>query len=362
MVRRPLLVLALVVACGDPASGPQGQDVGAWEVWSWADPGGGDAGESGGAADAGAVTDAGAVADSAGADAGGLDVAGEPDGGPGGGPDTQGAPGTPDTAAPDTAEPPPLTDGDVDGVPDIADLFPADPSLPGTAYGGVVYAHTADELWRMDVKTYQLDFVAFFGWPADGNLHEMTDIAIDRYGVLYGVSHDALYTCHPQKGGCLRVGTLPSGYNALTFVPAGLLDADRDVLVAIGGGNQWTRLDRSGDSFVPTILGTYGALYTSSGDAYSIKGVGTYATVNKTGDASDWLVAIHPATGHVTAEIGRLDGFSTMYGLAGWTDRAFGFDESGAVVVVDTTTGKVVNVIQNTPKKWWGAGVRTYIQ
>jgi hypothetical protein len=263
--------------------------------------------------------------------------------------------------APDLWEPPPPPDLDHDGVPDEADLFPSDPNKPGTAFGGLVYAQTADELWTMDVKTYKLSFQAFFGWPSDGNLHEMTDIAIDRYGVLYGVSFSALYTCHPQSGACDRVGTLPSSYNALTFVPAGLLDEDADVLVAIGGGGEWTRFDRQGDQMIPTVLGSYGDLYSSSGDAFSIAGVGTYATVNKDGEDDDWLVAVHPASGHVTAEIGRMNGFSRLYGLAGWTDRVFGFDETGAVLVVDTTIGQVVNTIQTTPKTWWGAAVRTTI-
>lgn len=352
--------LALVAACSaDPDASTA--DIGDWEVWSWANPDAGSGvdvsyGSDTGPVDAGAPDAAADVADSA-EDAGPLD-AGPPDAVD----PLDAADIGYDAGEPDVGEPPPLLkDSDNDGIPDVADLYPNDKDLPGTAYGGVVYAHTADELWRMDVKTYKLDFVAFFGWPADGNVHEMTDIAIDRYGVLYGVSFSAVYTCHPQKGGCLHIGTLPSSYNALTFVPQGLLDDDKDVLIAIGGGGEWTRLDRVGDTFVPTVLGSYGGLYTSSGDAYSIKGVGTYATVNKSGDSSDWLVAVHPATGHVTAEVGRLDGFGAMFGLAGWTDRAFGFDETGAVVIVDTETGTVVNTIQSVPKAWWGAGVRTYI-
>lgn len=359
MARWLMGLAALLSACSAPSE--ETADIGPWQIW-WDVGQGADSTPPG---DAGPVD--GGAAEDVGADLGSTDVHREtPEDAivDVASPTDTGSPvdaGAPADTAPDAGPPPLLVDSDNDGIPDVADLFPFDKDLPGTAYGGVVYAHTADELWRMDVKTYKLDFVAYFGWPADGGVHEMTDIAIDRYGALYGVSFSAVYSCHPQKGKCLRVGTLPTTYNALTFVPQGLLDEDKDVFIAIGGGGEWTRLDRTGDTFAATILGKYGAIYTSSGDAYSIKGVGTYATVNKSGDASDWLVAVHPATGHVTAEIGRLDGFSAMYGLAGWTDRAFGFDESGAVVVVDTGTGKVVNTIQSTPKKWWGAGVRTYI-
>ena len=350
-----LLLVAVSCSGQDPAGAPG--DVGPWEVWSWVDMGG----DAGSDATPGGVLDAGSMDAMGGGDSGMPTLTDS-------GPSTDTTPPPQDAGPPlDVVSTPPdipapvLDDADQDGVPDDADLFPNDPDLPGLAYGGVVYMQTADELWRMDVKTYQLTFIAFFQWPSDGSSHQMTDIAIDRYGVLYGVSFDALYTCHPKTGACHRVATLPDGYNALTFVPAGLLDADRDTLVAIGKGGEWTRLDRQGDQLVPTVLGTYGAIYGSSGDAYSIAGVGTYATVNKSGDGDDWLVAVHPATGHVTKEIGRLTGFTALFGLAGWTDRAFGFDETGAILVVDTKSGEVVNVIQTTPKEWWGAAVRTVI-
>jgi hypothetical protein len=255
-----------------------------------------------------------------------------------------------------TPAPPDL---DEDGIPDKADLFPDDPTRPGKAYGDVVYAQTKDELWTMNVKTYKLTYVAHFGWPDDGDGHEMTDIAIDRYGVLYGLTYGALYTCHPQTGACDRVGTMPAKYNALTFVPPGLLDEEVDTLVAIGAGGEWTQLDRDGNEMVPTILGLYGAMFTSSGDAYSIAGAGTYATVNKVGEDDDWLVAIQPTTGAINAEIVPIKGFTKVYGLAGWTDRAFAFDETGSVLVIDTVLGKVITAIQTVDKRWWGAAVRT---
>jgi hypothetical protein len=255
--------------------------------------------------------------------------------------------------------PPTGPDGDGDGVPDEADLFPADPSLPGTARDNVVYAHTEDELWTLSVKTYQLDFSCFFDWPADDNPHKMTDLAIDRWGVLYGVSFKGLYTCHPTTCACSKVGDLPEGFNALTLVPRGVLDPDRDVLVGISGGGGWYRLDRDGDAFTSTQLGSYGEGYTSSGDAYAIKDVGAFATVNKGAELDDWLVEVDPATGTVLREIARLEGYRNVYGLAGWTDRAMAFDEAGSIVVLETATGAVVKELQDTPKKWWGAGVRT---
>lgn len=268
----------------------------------------------------------------------------------------------PDTAPSDLANHQILDDADEDGIPDIYDLFPNDPKAPGHVLQNAVYAHTADELWLMQVKTYEMDFVAFFQWPAgEDNPHKMTDIAIDRYGVLYGVSYSGLYVVNANTGECYRVGTLPEPFNALTLVPKGVLDTNRDVMVGISGVGGWYRLDPQGDQFIPTQLGSYGDGYMSSGDAYSIEKVGTFASVNKTGASDDYLVEIDPKTGAVIREVGEMKGLSLVYGLAGWTGRAMAFDESGEIAIVDTKTGEVIKTITDTPKKWWGAGVQTVL-
>ncbi len=263
---------------------------------------------------------------------------------------------------PDTAVEPELADEDGDQVPDVADLFPKDPNLPGTVIPGKVYAHTMNELYSMDVKTYKVTLVAKFSWPDPfAVFNTLTDIAIDRYGVLYGVGKSVIHVCHPTTAKCTEVGELPENFNAMSFVPAGVLDVDKDVLVGVGSGGTWYRLDLIQGSFVPTALGEYGDPYTSSGDVYSIAGIGTFASVNKSGDTSDWLVEVDPATGAVIKEVARLEGYSSVFGIAGWTDRAFGFDDGGAIIVVDVKTGVVVKELQNTGKGWWGAGVPTVV-
>lgn len=263
---------------------------------------------------------------------------------------------------PDTGEEPPLADQDGDQVPDVADLFPKDPNLPGTVTPGKVYAHTFNELYVMDVKTYKVTLVGKFSWPDPlAVFNTLTDIAIDRYGVLYGVGKSVIHTCHPTTAKCTEVGELPENFNAMSFVPAGVLDVDKDVLVGVSGGGTWYRLDLVQGAFVPTALGEYGDPYTSSGDVYSIAGIGTFASVNKSGDTFDWLVQVDPATGAVIKEVARLEGYSSVFGIAGWTDRAFAFDDGGAIIVVDVETGEVVKELQNTDKGWWGAGVPTVV-
>ena len=249
-------------------------------------------------------------------------------------------------------------DKDYDGIPDDADLFPENGGLPGVALPDTVYAHTSGTLYSMDVKMYKLEEVADFDWPDDGATHKMTDIGIDRYGVLYGTSYEYLYTCHPQTGVCHLVAKLPSAFNGLTLIPAALMDSDRDVLVGISEEGGWYQLDVVDGELEAVQLGSYGAGYSSAGDAYSIEGVGTFAAVHKQGVNDNVLVSVDPVTGKVLDDVGVITGYVGIFGLAGWTGKAFAFDKTGDVLVIDTATTEV-SVLHESGISWWGAGVAT---
>jgi hypothetical protein len=189
----------------------------------------------------------------------------------------------------------------------------------------------------------------------------MTDIAIDRYGVLWGVTFDRLYVCHPQTAQCFTVATLPADFNGLTMVPGALLGGgDEDVLVGISEDGGWWRLDVDGAAVTPVKLGSFGGGWGSSGDAYAIEGVGTFAAADLSAGADDALLTLDPATGQAVGQVAPLTGYSGVYGLAGWTERAFAFEEGGDILVIDIASGSV-SVLAETGKAWWGAGVRTRI-
>jgi len=264
---------------------------------------------------------------------------------------------TPPTDIQVDSTPPPL-DSDNDGVPDEFDPFPNDPDMPGVVLPMTVYAHTSSALFLMDVKTEIVKEIGSFKWPGQGTSHQMTDIAIDYWGVMYGISFNDLYVVHPETARCVYLANLPDTFNGLTMVPKGLIDPFKEVLVGITQGGDWYRLTVNGSTVSYHKLGSYGYQYGSSGDAYSIQGVGTYAAVNKSVSADDYLVELNPLTGQVIAEIGPITGYSDVWGLAGWTGKAFAFDASGAILLVDTATAQV-KLIRQTPHAWWGAGVRT---
>jgi hypothetical protein len=262
----------------------------------------------------------------------------------------------------DACDPPDDLDGD--GIPDALDPAPNDPDQPGVALEETVYAHSSEKLYTMDVKTYVVTEIGSFQWPADGGGHLMTDIGIDQYGMFYGVTFDRLYRCHPQTADCKLLGLLPQTFNGLTFVPAGTVEPDQEVLIGISTTGNWYRLkvDPLGGTITQEQLGAYGPGYSSSGDAYSILGIGTFAAVNKSGQAANYLVKIDPTNGSVIQEIGPISSptntYGSIYGLAGWTTRAFAFDSSGDVLLIEIGTAEVTK-IADTNVSWWGAGVRT---
>jgi hypothetical protein len=250
-----------------------------------------------------------------------------------------------------------LLDGDNDTVPDEADPFPNDPSKPVLAQPKRVYPHTASRLFTMDVDTYQIvDLGQFNGSTFSG---QMTDLAIDQYGVIYGVTFYDLYACDATTATCYHLAALPQSFNGLTMVPPGVLHPYLDTLIGIANSGAWYRVTLTGSGTAQlTQIGTYGSGYTSSGDAFAIEGVGTYGSVDKTGQSSDVIVSVDPKTGAVLSEVGPVTGYSSLYGLAGWQGVVFGFDASGAVLSIDTTTG-AATLITQTNNSWWGAGVAT---
>jgi hypothetical protein len=253
-------------------------------------------------------------------------------------------------------------DEDNDGVPNEADPWRRDPRWPGRVSPESIYPHTATGLFRFQVNSLAIDAVGTFTFDQESG--NVTDIAIDQYGVLYAITSSNLFVCQPDSADCRFIATLPDFSIGLTFVPPGTLGT-RDVLVGTGDSD-WYRMDVSNGTVVSTSLGAFdGDGTTSSGDGFSIQGLGTFVSVNLGGDPDqDSIVQVDAATGQIQREILTFDDgqpHSRVYGLAGWTDGfIYGFDASGDILRVDVTAGSY-EVLQSTPHSWWGAGVRTVV-
>ncbi|MBM4355761.1 MAG: hypothetical protein FJ109_18555 [Deltaproteobacteria bacterium] len=252
---------------------------------------------------------------------------------------------------------PSLSDRDDDGVPDEADPFPDDPTLPGIALEGVIYMNTTTQLWTLDVDTYKISQVGYFGWHPTPYHNLMEDIALDAHGVLYGVSPDTLYTCHPGTVQCYKIADVPIWVYGLTFVPKGLVDPSNEVLMAITSDGEWRRVDVSDGKATLTSLGVCGFGGGGNGDAYSIEGIGTFASVDTGWGCS--IYELNPADGSAVREICPLPAYKGVFGLAGTGDTAFAFDWNGPIVVIDLEKKQIIHEMKDQWYPWAGAAVRT---
>jgi hypothetical protein len=252
-------------------------------------------------------------------------------------------------------------DLDGDAIPNPEDVFPSDGGKPGKVEKNLIYAHSSSRLYTVGVANpYPVAMLPNFSWPNDGGGHQMTDLAIDRHGVLYGVTFDRAYVCNPQTAQCWNLGTLPTSFNGLTFIPAGTLDPLKDSLIGIGNNGSWNHLKIMNGQVMVQQLGSYGPGYTSAGDSFSIEGVGTFAAVNKGGTPGTVIVTVDPLNGKVLSELATTNGYFNVYGLAGWEGLILAFDSSGQMIRIDPVT-KMVTALGNKNVTWWGAAVGTVL-
>jgi len=245
-----------------------------------------------------------------------------------------------------------------DHGPDAGSGSQADASTGGgdgsNAAQTYVYAHTSSTLYRIDPDTLAVQMIAAFDWGSVGT-DQMTDIAVDKNGVMIGVSFDRVYRVDPTNAKTtLLSNSLDGSFNGLSFVPATMLgQTGDDVLVGTHGadGNVY-RIDPMTGS--ATSIGNMGA-YTSSGDLVAVDGFGTVQTAN--GLASDQLVRLAPMTFAASA-IGGGTGYGQIWGVAFWKNKIYGFTNGGQFVLIDPTTGGAM-MVKNTGVNWWGAGVTT---
>lgn len=249
--------------------------------------------------------------------------------------------------------------GGVDGGADVPPVFNRDVApldvvrsdAPPATDDVIVYAHTSSELFRINPRALTLRSVGRFEFASDGQDHQMTDIAVNAAGEVWGITFDAIYRIDAATARCTLVSPLQGQYNGLTFVPAGVLNPSAEVLVAVEGAGTYYVVNTS-DGRVQR-LGMLGA-YPSSGDMVSIASAETWAIVKVRGE--DHLARVD-LRGGVTTLVGPT-GVDDIWGLGYWRARLYGFSEGGVFVTIDPVTGRATEVMR-TGAAWWGAGVTT---
>jgi hypothetical protein len=220
----------------------------------------------------------------------------------------------------------------------------------------VVYAQSADTLYRLDPNTTQITVVA----PFSGGCSSIIDIAVDSSSNGYVTTSNALWSVNLKTAVCTHIsdGSYP---NSLSFVPKGTLDPNVEAMVGYNGS---TYIRISTTTGAVTNVGGLTKGYTSSGDIVSVIGGGTFLTV-KGGpeNCADCLLQIDPKTGNLIQDYGPL-GYRDVFGLAFWAGTAYGFDNGGDVFSISSKSGKIATnaiTVPNAPPNlsFWGAGSTT---
>lgn len=233
---------------------------------------------------------------------------------------------------------------------------------------GQVFGHSPKTLYELEPFSKAVTVIGNFDCLGSA---EMWDIAVNATGAMVGVASTGLggglmVNVDPATAHCdqITTGVFP---NSLTFVPVGILDPSKEVLV---GYNQSTYVRIDPLSGVSTNIGSLnpnstGTNWQSSGDIVSLEAGGTYLTARPVLSSSDHpndaLIEVDPATGKAIRVIG-LTGFPQLWGLGFWAGTAYGFSATGTLISIDLTTGAGTTIpILNVPSglSFWGAGTTT---
>ncbi|MDI1436917.1 hypothetical protein [Polyangium sorediatum] len=233
--------------------------------------------------------------------------------------------------------------------------FPTDGGTPDPELPAEVFGHSPDRLYKLEPYTKEVSVVGYFEGCGD-----VIDIAIDKDSKIVGTSFYGLYWIDKTTAKCTEIasGSYP---NSLSFVPAGTLDPNHEVLVGYENAT-YVRIDTV--TGVMTTVGSIGGGYSSSGDIVSVKGGGTYLTVKGNG-CDDCLIEVNPKTGALVKNWGPV-GNSDVFGIAFWAGSVYGFTNSGFLFELTfnpngtSVTSTPIAIPGNPNLQFWGAGSTTF--
>ena len=218
------------------------------------------------------------------------------------------------------------------------------PPPPPPVARETIYVNSSDTLFAFDPVSLTLAQLGRFTFD-DGGAASVTDIAIDRDGLLYALSAGMLYVCDPVSVVCTPRG--PSSANSAGFAEFGALDPDDDVLVLVEGSEVVHVRVRDGGTDI-TSVGTL-AGYSSSGDVMPLGG--TTMLLSSPNAGEDVLIAFDAATAQVLGPLTNLPALS--YGLAGFGGEVWVFTDLGEILRVDE--GWSAQQMLRVDVRLWGA-------
>jgi hypothetical protein len=222
-----------------------------------------------------------------------------------------------------------------------------DPLADSVTLPSVIYATTDHTLYSIDpmtlVETRLVDLVR-----SDAVAVMTCDLAVDRAGtiIVADINLPVIYRVDPATGAC---AVIPLSVNTelygLTFVPPGVLDPIKEVLLGAGADSNLYVVDASTGAL--TLIGPSGV--RAHGD---IVWTGSEAVMSVAGSVNDLLYRIDLASGNGTL-IGD-SGVAKLLGLAQVGGTVFGMSGNTGIVTIDPTTARATPVATDT-LSWTGA-------
>jgi hypothetical protein len=232
------------------------------------------------------------------------------------------------------------------------------PAVPSEVFG-----HSDVVLYRLDPITKAVQAVGDF----KNCKSPVIDIALNDAGQMYGTTTTGLFSIDKKTAACTQIGTgmYP---NSLSFVPKGTLDAAEEALVGFEDSD-YVRINTTTGAKTIVKAGALKGGLISSGDVVSVKGGPTYLTVKASGasgkcSAEDCLVELNPSDGSIKTNLGSLNGFQDVFGLAFWAGAVYGFTKTGDLfeITIGGGTLKTKKIpVPGAPStlKFYGAGSAT---
>ena len=272
----------------------------------------------------------------------------------------------------------------------------------------LVYGSTDTSLYSMNPETYEVKALGDFDCVASGQYQAMTDIAVNAQGDIWGLTAHNVHLLVVQNDGVVHcadkipIQSSDARFYALSFAPVGVIDPDKEVMVAGNTDGELWSIDGTGNLVLRGNFGPVpaddgrGHTYTAanvgknwelSGDIVFFSNDGSpigFATVRDcpnppetTGcNYTNTLLEIDmaalgastpgPVAKSVRGQILKArdctkggSGWGNFWGIAAWNDRVFGFSRSGALVDIANSDALACEIENNSATEWSGAGVTT---
>ena len=136
-------------------------------------------------------------------------------------------------------------------------------------------------------------------------------------------------------------------WGGLTVIPAGDLEATPVVLAGTPADGKLYRIDP--DTGVVTMVGPFTGGYTFFTDLAWVHGSGLFATLTNGNCLDVCFAKINPTNGTATAF--RMNLGTNLYGMSGYRNQLWAFNNAGPVLSVDQTSG--VMAIELDPHIAW---------